>query len=101
MKMRTRLRRAGLLVAAGLLLDLLSLLPIHPLAFIAFVGLGVPITAAGMVYFLLGLLGDSELVGDDPGAGRPGSNQFGHIFSKESAHLAAEGCFSPKTNQFN
>jgi hypothetical protein len=60
MSIKIKLRRAGLLVAAGLLLDLLSLVPIHPLAFIAFVGLGVPITAAGTIYFLLSLLGDSE-----------------------------------------
>jgi hypothetical protein len=60
MNIKIKLRRAGLLVAAGLLLDLLSLIPIHPLAFIAFVGLGVPITAAGTIYFLLSLLGDSE-----------------------------------------
>jgi hypothetical protein len=64
MNMRIRLRRAGFLVAAGLLLDLLSLLPIHPLAFIAFVGLGMPITAAGTIYFLLGLPGDSKALGD-------------------------------------
>jgi hypothetical protein len=60
MNIKIKLRRAGLLVAAGLLLDLLSLIPIHPLAFIVFVGLGVPITAAGTTYFLLSLLGDSE-----------------------------------------
>jgi hypothetical protein len=71
MNMRIRLRRAGLLVAAGLLIGLLSLLPVHPLAFIAFVGLGVPITAAGTIYFLLGLLGDSEPLGDGPGTGTP------------------------------
>lgn len=73
MNMKIRLRRAGLMVAAGLLIGLLSLLPVHPLAFIAFVGLGVPITAAGMIYFLLGLLGDSEplALGDGPGTGTP------------------------------
>lgn len=74
MNMRIRLRRAGLLVAAGLSIGLLSLLPIHPLAFIAFVGLGLPITAAGMIYFLLGLLGDPETLGDDPGQGPAGSS---------------------------
>ena len=71
MNMRIRLRRAGLLVASGLLIGLLSLLPVHPLAFIAFVGLGVPITAAGTIYFLLGLLGDSEPLGDGPETGTP------------------------------
>jgi hypothetical protein len=71
MNIRIRLRRAGLLVAAGLLIGLLSLLPVHPLAFIAFVGLGVPITVAGMVYFLLGLLDDPDPFEDDPGTSRP------------------------------
>ena len=66
MNIRIRLRRAGLLVAAGLLLELLSLLPIHPLAFIAFAGLGVPIIAAGTIYFLLSLLADSETPEDNP-----------------------------------
>jgi len=71
MNLRIRLRRAGLLVAAGLLIGLLSLLPVHPLAFIVFVGLGMPITAAGVIYFLLSLIGDSELMGDDQGRARP------------------------------
>ena len=61
MRMETRLRRAGIIVAAGLLLDLLTLLPLHPLAFIAFVGLGVPVTAAGVLYFLYSLLSASAL----------------------------------------
>jgi hypothetical protein len=67
MNLRIRLRRAGMLVAAGLLLGLLSLLPLHPLAFIAFVGLSVPITAAGTIYFLLSLIGGSEPQGNDSG----------------------------------
>jgi len=65
MNIRIKLRRAGLLVAAGLLLDLLSMVPLHPLAFIAFVGLGVPLTAAGTIYFLLSLLGESKTWGDN------------------------------------
>jgi len=56
MSIETKLHRAGIIVAAGLLLDLLTLLPLHPLAFIAFVGLGVPVTAAGVLYFLFSLL---------------------------------------------
>jgi len=56
MSIEARLRRAGIVVATGLLLDLLTLLPLHPLAFIAFVGLGVPVTAAGVFYFLFNLL---------------------------------------------
>lgn len=56
MSIEAGLRRAGLIVAAGLLLDLLTLLPLHPLAFIAFAGVGVPVTAAGVLYFLFRLL---------------------------------------------
>jgi hypothetical protein len=61
MSIEAKLRRAGLAIAVGLLLDLISLVPLHPLAFIAFVGLGVPITLAGMIYFLLSLLSDSGI----------------------------------------
>jgi hypothetical protein len=63
MSLESKLRRAGLVIAGGLLLDLLSLVPLHPLAFIAFVGLGVPITLGGMTYFLLSLLSDSGVRG--------------------------------------
>jgi hypothetical protein len=66
MNMRLTLRRGGLLVAAGLLIGLLSLLPVHPLAFMAFVCISVPVTVAGTIYFLLGLICDSEPSGDDP-----------------------------------
>lgn len=56
MTMEAKLRRASLIVAAGLLLQFFSLLPLHPLAFIAFVCLGVPIMAVGVILFLLALV---------------------------------------------
>ncbi len=56
MSMEAKLRRAGLIVASGLFLDLMSLLPLHPLAFVGFVALGVPVTICGMICFLLTLL---------------------------------------------
>ena len=56
MSIESKLRRAGVIVAVGLFVDLLSLLPLHPLAFIGFVGLGVPITLCGMICFLWILL---------------------------------------------
>ena len=62
MNIEEKLRRASLIVAAGLLLQFLSLLPLHPLAFIAFVGLGVPIMAVGVIFFLLSLVSHSESV---------------------------------------
>jgi hypothetical protein len=60
MNMEQKLRRASLIIAAGLILQFLSLLPLHPLAFIAFVGLGVPVMLIGVVFFLLSLVSDSS-----------------------------------------
>jgi hypothetical protein len=55
-----KLRRASLIIALGLLLQFLSLLPLHPLAFIAFVGLGIPVMGVGVIIFLLTLLSHAE-----------------------------------------
>jgi hypothetical protein len=63
MNIENRLRRASLIIAVGLLFQFLSLLPLHPLAFIAFVGLGVPIMAIGVIFFLLSLVSHSEASG--------------------------------------
>ena len=59
MNIEHKLRRASLIIAAGLVLQFLSLIPLHPLAFIAFVGLGVPVMAIGVIFFLLSLVSDS------------------------------------------
>ena len=58
MTMEAKIRRAGLIVAFGLFLQLLTLLPLHPLAFIAFVGIGVPVMAVGVILFLFSLVSD-------------------------------------------
>jgi hypothetical protein len=60
MKIESKIRRASLIIAAGLLLQFLSLFPVHPLAFIAFVGLGVPVMAVGVILFLLSLVSNPE-----------------------------------------
>ena len=60
MTLEKRLRIAGLLVALGLLIQMLSLLPIHPLAFIVFVGIGAPIMVAGVIFFLLSLVSQPQ-----------------------------------------
>ncbi len=60
MRMEKHLRRAGILVTVGLIIQILSLIPLHPLAFIGFAGLAVPITAAGVIYFLLSLVRNEE-----------------------------------------
>jgi len=56
MMMEKHLRRAGILVSLGLMIQLLTLLPLHPLAFIGFAVFAIPVTAAGIIYFLLSLL---------------------------------------------
>ena len=60
MTMEAKIRRASLIIAAGLFLQFLTLLPLHPLAFIAFVGIGVPLMAVGVILFLLSLVTDAE-----------------------------------------
>jgi len=60
MNIEQKLRRASLIIAAGLMLQFLSLIPLHPLAFIAFVGLGVPVMALGVIFFLWSLVSDSS-----------------------------------------
>lgn len=51
----TKIKWSSLLIGAGLLIQLLSLFKIHPLAFIAFVALGCPLVAAGIVLYLWSL----------------------------------------------
>jgi hypothetical protein len=60
MTMEAKIRRASLIIAAGLFLQFLTLLPLHPLAFIAFVGIGVPVMAIGVILFLLSLVSDMK-----------------------------------------
>jgi len=51
-----RIRIAALLVALGLLVLLVTLLRIHPLAFVAFAVVGLPLVAAGILVFLYSLI---------------------------------------------
>jgi hypothetical protein len=51
-----RIRWASLLVGAGLLVQLASLLIVHPLAFVSFLMVGCPLMAAGIVLYLFSLL---------------------------------------------
>ena len=70
--MDTRLRRAGILIAVGLLVQVASLLLSHPLAFVGFLAIGCPLVAAGIVLFLLGLVSgmpeNNEAITASPGA---------------------------------
>ncbi len=51
-----RIRLAGILVAAGLVVQLVSFLWIHPLAFLAFLLIGLPLVALGILVYLLTIL---------------------------------------------
>ena len=50
-----RIRWASLLIGAGLLVQFGSLLLIHPLAFMAFLVIGCPLMAAGILLYLFSL----------------------------------------------
>ena len=52
----TRIKWASLLVAAGLLVQILALLRIHPLSFVAFLVIGCPLVAAGSLFYLASLV---------------------------------------------
>jgi hypothetical protein len=51
-----KIRWASILTGAGLVIQLGTFLVVHPLAFIAFLGIGCPLVAAGIVLYLLALL---------------------------------------------
>lgn len=51
-----RLRWAGFLIALGLIIQLLTFIWIHPLAFIAFAVITCPLVAAGILLFLYSLV---------------------------------------------
>jgi len=55
-----RIRRSSILIAAGLLIQLLSLLPVHPLAFIVFLAIGCPLMLAGIAMYLTSLLAEQS-----------------------------------------
>lgn len=51
-----RLRLAGLLVAVGLLVQLITLRGVHPLDFVAFITIACPLIGAGILLFLSAIL---------------------------------------------
>lgn len=51
-----RLRLAGVLVCLGLLVLLLTLIHIHPSAFVAFILVACPLVFAGIVLFLYSIV---------------------------------------------
>lgn len=50
------IRWASILTGAGLLVQLGSFLVVHPLAFMAFLLVGCPLVAIGILVYLIGLL---------------------------------------------
>jgi hypothetical protein len=54
----TRIKWASLLIGAGLLVQLFSLVQVHPLAFVAFLALGCPLVGAGIVLYLMSLVSE-------------------------------------------
>ena len=53
------IRRAGLLIAAGLAVEIVATAFIHPFAFIAFLLVACPLILAGMFLFLWALVASS------------------------------------------
>jgi hypothetical protein len=51
-----RIKWASWLIGAGLLIQLGSLLLVHPLAFVGFLMVGCPLMLAGIVLYLLSLI---------------------------------------------
>ena len=62
-----RLRKAGLLTAVGLVIQLMTFIWIHPLAFIAFAVISCPLVVAGVLLFLYSLISHQPLQDGDPG----------------------------------
>lgn len=60
-RIEMRLRRASFLIATGLLVQVLTFLVKHPLAFVVFLAVGCPLVAAGVVLFLLGLVSSAKI----------------------------------------
>ena len=59
----TRIRRAAMLIAAGLVIQASTLLRVHPLSFVIFLGLACPLILAGSLLYLISLV-SSERVSD-------------------------------------
>ena len=51
-----RIEWASILIGTGLLVQLASLLVVHPLAFVGFLMIGCPLVLAGIVLYLLSLI---------------------------------------------
>jgi hypothetical protein len=59
-KIEKRVRLTALLVCAGLIVQLLTLLRIHPLAFMAFILISCPLVLAGVLLYLYSIVSHQE-----------------------------------------
>ena len=55
-----RIRWSGILVGAGLIVQMLTLLWTHPLAFIVFLLVGCPLVGAGILLYLYSIVSHGE-----------------------------------------
>jgi len=55
-----RLRWSGILVGVGLIIQMLTLLWTHPLAFVAFLLIGCPLVVVGILLYLVSLAAHSQ-----------------------------------------
>jgi len=55
-RIEKRIRWSGLLVVAGLVIQIFTMFWTHPLAFMCFILVGCPLVAAGMVLYLFSLV---------------------------------------------
>ena len=60
------LRRAGVLICLGLLVQLITLVRIHPLAFMAFILISCPLVLAGIVLYLYSIVSHPSEKGSTP-----------------------------------
>jgi hypothetical protein len=56
----SRIKWASVLIGAGLFVQLLALVSVHPLAFVAFLIIGCPLVGAGILLYLLSLVSSSR-----------------------------------------
>ena len=59
-RLERRLRRSGLLVAIGLIVELISLLWNHPTAFLLFLGVGALLMTVGILFYFYWLVSVNE-----------------------------------------
>ncbi len=52
----SRIRWAGILIAAGLVIQLITFIWVHPLAFMAFILMSCPLVAIGILIYLYSLV---------------------------------------------